>query len=180
MAYAILGPSGTFSELAARAYWGTTVELLGVDSIEQIGQLFCADQIQGALAPLHNTLTGWVEPTLELLKAYQLSIKGEIELPVEQHLMVYGPYRCRELEVVISHPLALKQCRGFIDTVLTQVRLENCSSTAKAARGLYGEKRPAACIGSQRAAELYGLQILARNIGGLGNRTCFVHLGYRH
>ncbi|MGI6435336.1 MAG: prephenate dehydratase [Syntrophomonadaceae bacterium] len=179
MAYAVLGPCGTFSEAAARAYWGPEVELLAVDNMEQMGRLLCSRRVQGALAPLHNTLTGWVDPTLQLLKTHQVVIKGQIELPVIQHLMVYRSYRCRDLEVVISHPLALKQCRDFINTVLCGIKLESRSSTAEAARGLCSEERQAACIGSQRAAQLYNLQILAANIGAPGNYTCFVHIGHR-
>lgn len=178
MAYAILGPPGTFSEVAARAYWGPGVELLGVDDIGQIGGLLGCGRVSGALVPLHNTITGWVDQTLRLLKSYQLPIKGKIELPVVQHLMVYGPYRCSDLKVIISHPIALEQCQGFIDKVLGGVKLETHLSTAAAARGLSRERRKAACIGSERAAQLYNLQILAANIGPLKNHTCFVHVEY--
>lgn len=177
MAYAVLGPPGTFSEAAAQAYWGPVVELLAVENMEQMGTLLSNRQVQGALAPLHNTLTGWVDSTLHLLKTHRVVIQGQIELPVTQHLMAYRPYRCQDLEVVISHPLAIEQCRDFINNVLSGIKLESHSSTAGAARGLCIEERCAACIGSQRAAQIYHLHILAANIGAPGNYTRFVHIG---
>lgn len=176
MAYAILGPCGTFSEEAARLYWGRGVKLKTVEDLDLIGQLLVDGQIQGALVPWHNTLTGWVKPTMELLKAYRLVIRGQIDMPVKQHLMAPMPYSLRELEVVISHPLALKQCQDFINVELSGIKLEHFSSTAGAARTLLRDPRKAASIGSHQAAQLYGLQILKHNINNPGNTTRFVHI----
>lgn len=176
MAYAVLGPAGTFSEEAARRYWGSQVVLETAESIDKLGLMLADHQAEGALAPLYNSLTGWVNPTLEILRKNLLLIKGHIELPVRQHLMVGNPCRLQDLEVVISHPLALRQCSQFIARNLGGAVLEPCSSTAGAARALLTETRPAACIGSYQAARMYGLKILRQDINLPGNITHFVHI----
>ncbi|HCF51068.1 MAG TPA: hypothetical protein DER60_12355 [Syntrophomonas sp.] len=176
MAYAVLGPCGTFSEEAARRYWGAGVELTTVEDLDIIGRLLADRQVQGALVPLHNTITGWVNSTLKLFKTQRLAIQGQIDIPVAQHLMACNPYDLQDLEVVISHPLALEQCRDFIAFRLNGVKLEHLSSTAGAAQVLRSEPRRAASIGSVQAARLYGLKIIQHNINRPGNITCFVHI----
>lgn len=176
MAYAVLGPAGTFSEEAARKFWGPKVELTTVESLDTIGAMLANRQVQGALAPLYNTLTGWVNPTLNLLYKNSLLIKGHFEMPVRQHLMVCKPCRLQEVEVIISHPLAIEQCRHFITSQLGWVELQPCASTAGAARALLTEPRRAASISSFHAARNYGLKILQHDINRPGNVTRFVHI----
>lgn len=176
MAYAILGPSGTFSEEAARRYWGEKVELKTVENLDIMGILLAKRQVQGALAPLYNSITGWVGPTLRLFNRHRLVIEGRVAMPVRQHLMACHACSLEEVEVVISHPLALKQCQSFINTSLGGIPLEKCGSTAEAARALLADTRLAASIGSCQAARLYGLKILRHDINSPGNITHFVHV----
>lgn len=176
MAYAVLGPAGTFSEAAARRYWGDEVELTTVESLDVMGTMLAEHQVQGALIPLYNSITGWVKPALRLLSRHRLVIEGQIEMPVRQHLMAAKAGRLQDVEVVISHPLALEQCRCFISANLGGIPLQECSSTAEAARALMKDSRRAASIGSYQAACLYGLEVLQHDINSPGNITRFVHI----
>lgn len=176
MAYAILGPAGTFSEAAARRYWGDEVELTTVENMDTMGAMLVEHQVQGALVPLYNSITGWVRPALRLLNRHCLVIEGQLEMQVRQHLMTIRAASLEDVEVIISHPLALEQCRCFISANLEGVTLQECSSTAEAARALMKDSRRAACIGSHQAAYLYGLEVLQHDINSPGNITRFVHI----
>lgn len=176
MTYAVLGPRGTFSEEAAYRYWGDEVDLTTADSVDEVFRLVQNGQVEGALVPLENSLTGSVQPTLRGLEQSAVYIGGEITLEIKQHLMARQKYDLDEIELLISHPLALLQCDIFIKKFLPGVRSEITESTARAAQILYDEQRKAASIGNDHAARLYGLEVIQRDIGDEHNQTRFVYI----
>lgn len=177
MAYAVLGPQGTFSETAAQLYWRDTIPLVIASDLDQVGQMMISGEVDGALLPIENSRSGWICSTISYLAEQPVYICGELNLQVSQHLMACRPYRWKELEVLISHPVAIQQCRPFINNTLPGIPVETADSTAGAAQRLQYDQRRAACIGSQRAAQLYNLEIIAANISGPQNHTRFIHLG---
>jgi prephenate dehydratase len=177
MNYAVLGPRGTFSEEAANLYWGEDISLQVGVSIPEVFAMVENLQVDGALVPLDNSLAGSVWDTLECLKTCRVEIKGEISIPIKQHLMACKSYSLDELELLISQPVALLQCERFVKSKLAGVRTEICDSTTKAAQILRSEKRRAASIGNYQAAKLYDLQIICPDIAEAHNLTRFVHIG---
>ena len=176
MSYAVLGPSGTFTEEAAWLYWGKTAELLVVDSIPCLFELVESGRAEGGLVPLENNLAGTIQPTLECLGKRAVFITGEISMAIHQHLMARHAYRLEDIELLISHPTALLQCEGFIRSHLAGARTEICNSTARAAQMLLAEERRAAAIGNQHSAQIYGLKIISRDIADHRNLTRFIHI----
>ena len=176
MAYAVLGPSGTFTEEAAWLYWGKNAELLVVDSIPCLFEMVESGRAEGGLVPLENNLAGTIQPTLECLQKRAVFINGEISMTIHQHLMTRHSYRLEDIELLISHPTALLQCEGFIRSHLAGARTEICNSTARAAQMLVAEERRAAAIGNQHSAHLYGLKIISRDIADHSNLTRFIHI----
>lgn len=176
MSYAVLGPRGTFSEEAAYHYWGNEVDLITADSMDRVFQLVQTGQVAGALVPLENSLTGSVQPTLRGLEESPVYIEGEITLDIKQHLMARQGYELKEIELLISNPLALLQCDFFIKNSLSGVRTEITESTARAAQIIYHDQRKAAAIGNDHAAHLYGLEVIKRDIGDEHNQTRFVYI----
>lgn len=179
MAYAVLGPRGTFSEEAAQLYWGDAVHLCTADNIPALFALVESGQVEGALVPIDNTMAGSIEPTMDCLAGNHIAISGEISMPIQQHLMACRTYPVEEIELLISQPAALQQCEDFIRQNMPGVRTEIADSTTRAAQLLMSENRPAAAIANRHAAQLYGLQIICSDIAGAGNTTRFIHITQR-
>jgi prephenate dehydratase len=176
MTYAVLGPRGTFSEDAACFYWGEKVNLCTAASITDLFIMVERGEVEGALVPIDNTLAGSINLTMECLEMNSVSIEGEFLLPIKQHLLSCEKYELEEVELLISQPAALIQCDRFIKTYLKGIRTEITDSTARAAKLLSEEPRKAVCIGSIRAAEIYSLIIIRRDIGDENNVTRFIHI----
>lgn len=136
-------------------------------------------EIEAALVPVENTLEGSVNITLDyLIHEVDLPIKGEITVPIKQHLMVHPNYKdsWKDVEVVYSHSHAIAQCHRFLHTEWNGIRCENTTSTAAAAQ--YIKENPslaAASIGNELTAVEYGLEIVKRNIHDFdNNHTRFI------
>lgn len=177
MAYAVLGPHGTFSEEAAGVYWGAGVELEVAGTIQEVFELVESGRVEGALVPIENSLAGTIHPTFEGLQNNEVQIRGELYLPVQQHLLACRHLALEEVELLISQPVVLVQCEKFIKTSLSGVRTEICDSTARAAQILRSESKPAVSIGNSSAAELYDLRIIYPDIAEENNVTRFIHIG---
>ncbi len=176
MVYGVLGPRGTFSEEAALLYWGGRARLIEAASIPQLFDMVQSGEVAGALVPIDNSMAGSIEPTMEGLALNDIIIRGEICIPIQQHLMAVREYSLEEIELLISQPAALLQCEQFIRQNMSGVRTEITDSTTRAAQLLTVEKRRAAAIGNKQAAELYGLKIICSEISGKDNITRFVHI----
>jgi prephenate dehydratase len=176
MAYAVLGPRGTFSEKAACLYWGQEVDLHIARNIPELFSMVQNKSVEGALVPLENSLAGSINSTMRALEAAAIQIRGEIAIPIKQHLMARRRYRLEEVELLISQPTALMQCDGFVKSRLADVRTEISDSTARAAQIIKGETRRAVSIGNSHTAKIYDLQIVYRDIADNDNVTRFVHI----
>lgn len=176
MAYAVLGPRGSFSEEAAIQYWGNRQDRVIAPSIPEVFKLVEQGRVNEALVPIENSLAGSVKETIQCLYKSRLYICGEILLPVQQDLLACKKYKLSEIELLISQPVALLQCQDFIHKYLPDVRTEICHSTSKAAEMLQKENKKAVSIGNSQAARIYGLEIIYPNIAGKANMTRFVHI----
>lgn len=177
MVYAVLGPAGTFTEEAAYSYWqkiDKPLEIAG--SIGELFQLLNTGAISDALIPLENSQAGTIETTMMNLSKSQLSIKGEIYMPIRQALLGKDLYKLEDIELIISQPVAYAQCDEYINKYMPQVRREICASTTKAVQIVKAEKKKAVAIANDKAAHLYGMQIIAKDIHNSHNITRFVHI----
>lgn len=174
---AFLGPEGTYSEQALRQY-DADAEVIAVRS-ERAAILAVANgDVQRAIVPIENSLEGAVTATLDTLagEALPVTIVAEVTLPISHCLI--GPERpLREIETVISHPQALAQCSGFLAREVPNAAPLTAASTADAVRSVAQTPGAQAAIGSQAAADLYELPVLARGIeDAAGNVTRWVVL----
>jgi prephenate dehydratase len=169
-----LGPPGTFGEQAALLY-APDSELTPLGSNASVIHAVAAGEVDAGLAPIENSLDGSVNDTLDaLLQAGGVFLRDELVLPVEQCLVASKGTRLADIEVVMSHPSALAQCRGFLEANVPRARLEASLSTAAAVEAAVRTPR-AAAIGTRRAAELYRGEILAAGIQDVRhNKTRFV------
>jgi prephenate dehydratase len=180
MRIAYLGPAGTFTEDAlGEALGDTEFEPLRTDTVYDAIVALIEGRADRALAPYENSIEGSVRGTLDIL-AFDLphvTIVGEHDYPVRQHLVVRDGVQLDQIDAVLSHQQGLAQTARFLRENLPGVELRSVSSTAAAVRMVSESPRPWAAVGSRAAAALYGCTILREGIQDEANNvTRFVWL----
>ncbi len=174
-----LGPEGTFSEMALLSYCEhKTAEKVAFATIPDAIWAVYGQKVQEAVVPVENSLEGTVYITLDLLAhEVELLIKGEIVIPVRQALLSREPVRLAEVAYIYSHPQGIGQCMQFIRQNMPQAEIKYTNSTSEGAK-IAAETPRSVAIGTVRAAELYGLQVLSAGIqDNSDNCTRFLVLG---
>ncbi|MET0943309.1 MAG: prephenate dehydratase [Mesorhizobium sp.] len=129
-----------------------------------------------AMIPIENTIAGRVADIHHLLPESKLHIVGEYFLPIRFQLMVLPGTKIEDIKSVHSHIHALGQCRKIIRKHRWKSFV--AGDTAGAARLVSEEgDRSKAALAPRLAAELYGLEILAKDVDDTDNNvTRFVVL----
>jgi prephenate dehydratase len=165
---AYLGPRGTFAEAALRAMTvSESAELAPYRSVTEALDAVRAGHVTHALVPIENSVEGSVPSTLdELGTGEPLVIVDEQAIPVRFTLMARPGTTLADVRRVATHPHASAQCRGWLREHLPAATVIPAGSTAGAAAALL-EEPPAyeAAIAPRLAAEAYGLEVLADEIG---------------
>jgi len=173
---AYLGPEGTFSHQAVLRQFGSQVDLLPVDHMRDVFTRTERGESHFGVIPVENTIEGAINLTYDALIESEVTICGEVMVDVSQNLLSLSG-RIEDVEKVASHPQPLAQCRKWLQDHLSRAESVETASTAAAARMAAADGRVAA-IGSEIAAEAYGLQFVARGIEDqLGNTTRFLVIG---
>ncbi len=173
---AYLGPAGTYTEAAARRFFGAGCEFVPCADLDEVVRGQLGGACSHAVLPIENSTEGAVARTLDLLLSLPVHICGEISLPIHHNLLRLRP-ELQGLRAVLAHPQALSQCRQWLDTHLPGVERRAVASNAEASR-LAAQDDTLAAIAGEHAARLYGLQLAATRIQDeIGNRTRFVVLG---
>jgi prephenate dehydratase len=162
-----LGPAGTFTEQALFTQADLcTAELVPMTSIPHILTATTDGSIDAGFVPIENAIEGTVADTQDgLVHTHDLLVQREVTIPVSLHLLGMPGAAIANITTVVSYPHALGQCRAFLDGHTPAAILEATNSTADAARMVAESADPAvAAIATSRAAELYGLEILAPEI----------------
>jgi prephenate dehydratase len=160
---AFQGIAGAYSEQAVRQYFGQEVESVPCGALDDLFPLVESGDVDYAMLPIENAVAGSVTRAYELLLEHDLRVYAEVIMRV-QHMLLAMPGRAlSDLERVRSHPQALAQCQRYLNR--HGLKAEPTFDTAGAARDLAADPQPGVgAIASELAAELYGLQILDRDI----------------
>ncbi len=178
MRIAYLGPRGTYSEEAALRYAGVAARLVPFETIPAVVGAVEEGGADEAVVPIENSLEGAVTHSTDVLIHHSdLMIRMEIVLPIHHCLLAQPGFALPLMRVVYSHPHALAQCRRYIAAKLPEAEPVASLSTAGAVKDMGSSTRPAAAISSRRAAEIFGANIVARNIEDAdNNKTRFLVL----
>ena len=176
LAVVYLGPEGTFTESAAFKHFGHAIDAIPVDGIAAVFRTVETGGGDYGVVPIENSTEGVVGHTLDLFLASELSICGEVELPIHHCLLAAGD-DADAIAKVYSHQQSFAQCRRWLDANLPGALRETVASNGEAARRAAAEPGTAAIAGEVAATD-YGLRIVAANIEDEpGNRTRFVVIG---
>jgi prephenate dehydratase len=175
---AYLGPAGTFTEQAARQL-GADSELLPVASVTDAMDAVISGQADRAVVPIENSIEGGVSATSDALAVMSgVQIFGEYIVPVRFDLLVKPGKKLSEIKDVLTHPVAYAQSRKWLEQNLSSHTHIPAASTAAAAKALADGASADAVIAATGAAKLYGLEILASDIGeNKEAQTRFIEIG---
>lgn len=169
------GPPGSHTAAAAASLFPGE-ELVPMTGFAAVADAVArADAEQGVL-PIESSLAGSVAETHDLLYERSLSIVAETVLSIHHCLAAPGPVPLDAIRVVRSHPTALEQCRSLLAR-LPQASPVTATTTAQAAREAAESGDPTvAVIAGREAVELYGLTVLADDVGDGPAFTRFVSI----
>jgi chorismate mutase/prephenate dehydratase len=162
LAVAYLGPQGTFSQEAAIRHFGNSIATRSCASIDEVFKQVEIAATGYGVVPVENSTEGAIGRTLDLLLTTPARVCGEIMLPVQQCLMSKAK-QLKSIRKVYSHAQSLGQCQRWLARNLPGVTQVAVVSNAEAA---LLATRDAACaaLASSTAAQLYKLNLLARNV----------------
>lgn len=162
---AIQGIAGSFHDIAAHQFFeNEDIELICCSSFEQLFATLCDEPTAIGMAAIENTIAGSLLHNYELLRDSGMTIVGEHKLRIKHSLLCLPDDDWDTLTEVHSHPVALMQCRNFLDQH-EQLKVVEASDTAGAAREVAcGQMHGHAAIGSKSLAPLYGLKVLEEGI----------------
>ncbi len=122
------------------------------------------------MIPIENSIAGRVADVHHLLPASGLKIVGERFKPIRFQLMANKGVTLDQVKIACSMPIALSQCRHSLKKL--GLAHESAGDTAGAASALALKPDPTrAAVAPALAAEIYGLDILARDIEDERNNT---------
>lgn len=165
---AFFGPEATFTHLAAKMKFGHGVEYISRSTIADVFHDVEAGKSDYGCVPVENSTEGVVNYTLDMLVDSSVKICAEINMRIQQCLLsnVEKP----QIKVVYSHAQSLGQCRNWLTQNLPGVETVAVVSNSRAAY-LAAHEDGAAAIGSELAAEVYGLKIVEKGIQDNPNNT---------
>jgi prephenate dehydratase len=174
---AYLGPEGTNSHDAALQHFGESATLVPFSDIPSTVAAVSAGLVEQAIVPIENSTEGSVTVTLDLLIAPDAPpIVGEMVLPVRHQLIARPGTALHDVERVISLGQPAAQCRNFLREHLPGAQVFPAVSSAAAVAACVHSDRLAA-IGTEAAARLYGMAVIAADIqDNADNATRFVIL----
>jgi len=163
MKIAIQGEAGSFSHEAAQQMLPRCTVVSCARSPEVFDRLE-RRQVWGAVIPIENTLAGSVAEHLDLLLARQAFIQREFRLRIVHNLIAHPGVKLGQVRRVLSHPVALDQCRDFFRSH-PKIEPVPFYDTAGSVKHVMEEGLlDTAAIAGKKAAGVYGARILKGGI----------------
>ena len=116
-----LGPRGTYSELACKKNFGSSVNSLACKSILDIFKTI-NDENSFGVVPLENSTEGAVNLTLDALQTTELKICGELEMPIK-HSLLASQVNLEKIKNVYGHQQSLAQCKNKLSNLLPRIKI---------------------------------------------------------
>ena len=171
-----LGPEGTYTQEACWVFFDREGEYIPYPTVSDAVEALVDGQTDYAVIPQENTIGGAVIDYVDTLIAQtEVSVVGEVELPINQNLLVLPGAQLDEIKTVYSHKQGIAQGKDWLNEHLPEAEVVEVSSTAEGARMVSEGKDPScAAIASAACADVYGLELKAEGIqNNSGNKTRF-------
>ena len=162
---ALQGIEGSFHAIAAQMYFeNEKTEIVPCKTFRDVFSVMKNDGANVAIVAIENTIAGSLLQNYELLRKSDLKIFGEYKLRVSHTLSALPGQRLEDITEVVSHPIAIMQCRNFLET-LPNVKIIEGEDTATSARDIHEKQLSGvAAICSKHAADFYQLNVLESGV----------------
>lgn len=169
MRVAYCGTEGAFAHIAAGKIFEGSIRVPYGDFTSAYRAVE-AGECDAAVLPIENSYNGEVGQVTDLLFSGSLYVSEVMDLAVSHDLLVVPGTRIEDIREVVSHPQALAQCAEYVRN--NRWNTAEYSNTALAAKYVAEKKdKTIAAIASEEAAEVFELEVLARNINASRNNT---------
>jgi len=163
MKIAIQGEAGAFSHEAARRMVPGCSIVPCARSLEVFDRIE-RGSVQAAVIPIENSLAGSVAEHFDLLLTRDVFIQREFRLRIVHNLIAAPGVKFSSLRRVLSHPVALEQCRNFFRRHPSIEPVPFYDTAGSVKHVLEDGLRDAAGIAGRQAATVYGGKILKAGI----------------
>lgn len=169
------GEPGAYADEAAAGFFGEDLPRGRVETWEDLFAALNEGRADYGVVPIENSSTGSINQVYDLLAQYGHAIVGEQTVKVDHCLAAPPGARLEGIRRVYSHEQGLLQCADYLKAHPQWEGFPRLN-TAESARFVARAGDPAqAAICSRRAAEAYGLEVLAGPINANDqNYTRFV------
>ena len=172
------GVPGSFGNEAMLKYFKNIKEAKSYEKFEDVFKAVEGGEIEYGILPVENSSTGGIGTVEDLLKEYNLYIVGEECIRISQNLVGIKGATVDDIKEVYSHPQGFEQSTKFFDKHkdYNLIPYSNTAISAKLVSDLKDKSK--AAIASERAAKLYDLKIIKKDVNDLKNNyTRFIVIG---
>lgn len=174
------GVPGTHTQQAMEDVFGRDVNGVSCHTFQGIMDAVASGRADYGVLPIENSSTGGITANYDLLVDYKNAIVGQYVMKIDQCLVALPGTSLDEIKTVFSHPQGLLQSRVFMNEHPQYEGIDYSSTAAAAKKVAHDGDKTQAAIASRRAAEEYGLEVVAHNIQHEKNNcTRFIIIGQR-
>jgi chorismate mutase / prephenate dehydratase len=171
------GPPGTFTHFASIQTFGSSADLIPVESIQDVFLAVERANADYGVVPVENSVAGVVPETLDMFPQTNVKICAETYIPIHHHLVSLAD-SLDQVERVYAGPQPATQCRRWLRENLAHAEIVESLPTAKAAQRALDDPSGAA-IANKLGAETVGIPVLVEHIeDNPHNNTRFLVIGY--
>ena len=169
MRVAYCGTEGAFAHIATGKLFPTAERVAYGDFVSAYRAVE-KGECDAAVLPVENSYNGEVGQVTDLMFSGSLYVNAMLDLAVSHDLLVPSGTSREQIKTVISHPQALGQCAEYIRR--HGWTTQEYTNTALAARYVAEANDPGlAAIASEEAAQVFGLEVMERNINASRSNT---------
>lgn len=170
------GPEGSFTHQALEEYFhDKKYDRIHYNTFEDVVSAVSKGELSYGVLPIENSSTGGITEVYDLLRQYDCNIVGEQCVKIEQNLLGCKGASLQTIKKVFSHPQGFKQSKEFFKDYPQMEQLPYFSTSKSAEEVAICQDITLGAVAGKKAAELYGLRIIAPNINyNSNNYTRFV------
>ena len=132
---AFQGERGAYGEAAAVTFFGESVNPIPHSDFDGVFEAVTGQEVERGILPVENSLMGSIHRNYDLLLRYELSIVGEVQIPIAHQLIALPGVTLAEVKKVYSQPPALAQCEHSLNKLLPHVERVPTYDTAGSIKG---------------------------------------------
>ena len=163
MEVAFQGQDGAYSQEAALNFFGNTVLTHPCETLDEVFKLVQEGGLPYGIVPVENSQEGSISRSYDLLLDAEVMVCGETQIRVS-HCLIANPGASQaSIKRIYSHPQALAQCQAYLRRLGCEII--PAYDTAGSVKMIKEKKiMDGAAVAGARAAQIYGMNIIAREI----------------